>query len=95
MRKRTFTCTCSYYSCERIPISEIALRAHVHKPRLAHFVPRIAEESVIPVFLDDSKFPGIPHDIVGIKFTFDANDPDWKRKATDEIIIKLIDKLSE
>jgi hypothetical protein len=60
-----------------------------------HFVPRIADESVIPIFLDDSKFPGIPQDIVGIKLNFDANDPEWKKKATDEIIMKLIDKLSE
>jgi hypothetical protein len=60
-----------------------------------HFVPRIADESVIPIFLDDSKFPGIPQDIVGIKFKFDPNDPDWKKKATDEIVMRLIDKLSE
>jgi hypothetical protein len=59
-----------------------------------HFVPRIADESVIPIFLDDTKFPGIPQDIVGIRFKFDPNDPEWKKKATDAIIMKLIDKLS-
>jgi hypothetical protein len=58
------------------------------------FVPRIVDESVIPIFLDDTKFPGIPQDIVGIQFEFDPNDPEWKNKATDEIIMKLIDKLS-
>jgi hypothetical protein len=59
-----------------------------------HFVPRIADESVIPIFLDDTKFPGIPQDLVGIRFKFDPNNPEWKKKATDEIIMKLIDKLS-
>ncbi len=59
-----------------------------------HFAPRIADESVIPIFLDDTKFPGIPSDIVGIHFVFDPSQDDWKQKATDEIIMKLIDKLS-
>jgi hypothetical protein len=60
-----------------------------------HFVPRVADESVIPIFLDDTKFPGIPRDIVGIHFNFDRSDPDWRKKATDQIIMKLIDKLSK
>ena len=30
------------------------------------FQPRIDEESVIPIFLDDTKFPGIPTDVVSI-----------------------------
>lgn len=59
-----------------------------------HFMPRIPEESVIPIFLDDTKFPGIPQDIVGIHFKFDPADPDWKKKATDKIILKLIDRIS-
>jgi hypothetical protein len=59
-----------------------------------HFTPRVADESVIPIFLDDTKFPGVPQDIVGIRFTFDPKDAEWKKKADDEIIIKLIDKLS-
>jgi len=49
---------------------------------------------VIPIFLDDTKFVGIPSDIVGIRFKFAPNDPKWKEVATDEIIMKLIDKLS-
>jgi hypothetical protein len=58
------------------------------------FAPRIQSESVIPIFLDDTKFPGVPQDIIGIKFEFDASDPEWRKEATDEIIMKLIDKLS-
>ncbi|QHP70998.1 TIR domain-containing protein [Bradyrhizobium sp. LCT2] len=59
------------------------------------FAPRIANASVIPIFLDDTKFVGIPRDIVGIHFKFDPTDPDWKKKVDEEIIYKLIDKLSE
>jgi hypothetical protein len=29
--------------------------------------------SAFRVFLDDTKFPGIPHDLVGIPFEFAAN----------------------
>jgi hypothetical protein len=59
------------------------------------FAPRIADESVIPIFLDDTKFVGIPQDIVGIHFKFDPTASGWKSRADDEIIYKLIDKLSE
>jgi hypothetical protein len=58
-----------------------------------HFLPRIADESVIPIFLDDTKFPGIPQDLVGIKFKYDPSDPGWKNNATNEIVLKLIDRI--
>lgn len=59
------------------------------------FIPRVASGTVIPIFLDETKFVGIPHDLIGIKFMFDPTDPEWHRKADNEIILKLIDKLSE
>lgn len=59
-----------------------------------HFAPRVIEESVIPIFLDDTKFVGIPQDIVGIHFKFDSADPNWKKDVDEKIIMKLIDKLS-
>jgi hypothetical protein len=59
-----------------------------------HFVPRIADEGVIPIFLDDTKFVGIPQDIVGIHFHFDPSDPNWQKDATDRIVMKLIDRLA-
>ena len=59
------------------------------------FMPRVASGTVIPIFLDDTKFVGISRDVIGIKFKFDPADPDWRKKANNEIIIKLIDKLSE
>jgi hypothetical protein len=60
-----------------------------------HFTPRVPDESVIPIFLDDTKFPGVPQDLIGIHFSYDAQSVDWKSKATQEIVYKLIDKLSQ
>lgn len=54
------------------------------------FVPRVPEAAVIPVYLDNSSFPGIPKDIVGIKFSADGVPPEGlQNKITDEIIYKL------
>ncbi len=57
------------------------------------FQPRVEQEAVIPIFLDDTKFPGISADIVGIKFTWDKNESEWQDKVTDEITFKLIERL--
>jgi hypothetical protein len=58
-----------------------------------HFTPRVESESVIPIFLDDTKFLGIPRDIVGIHFKFDKSDEKWKQNADTAIIFKLLDRL--
>jgi hypothetical protein len=48
---------------------------------------------VIPVFLDETVFVGIPADIIGIKFKA-ASDPNVEANAvTDQIVFKLIDRL--
>jgi hypothetical protein len=57
------------------------------------FTPRVSSGEVIPIFLDDSVFPGIPSDIVRIDFKWNPEDPEWKRRATDAIVMKLIDRL--
>lgn len=57
------------------------------------FAPRVAGEEVIPIFLDDTVFVGIPQDIVGIKFRWDPADPEWKRRASEEIVMRLLDRL--
>jgi hypothetical protein len=55
------------------------------------FKPRVAEGAVIPIYLDDTVFVGIPSDIVGIDFKGeDAKDSD---AVTDKIVLKLEDKL--
>jgi hypothetical protein len=59
-----------------------------------HFAPRVADEHVIPIYLDDTKFVGIPADIIGVRFKFDPSDPEWRAKADIEIVEKLIDKIT-
>lgn len=59
-----------------------------------HFSPRVADEHVLPIYLDDTKFVGIPADIIGVRFQFDPKDPDWRDRADKEIVEKLIDKLT-
>jgi hypothetical protein len=59
-----------------------------------HFAPRVADEQVIPIFLDDTKFVGISGDIIGFKFKFNPEDPEWRTKVDAEIVEKLIDKLT-
>lgn len=55
------------------------------------FKPRIADASVIPIYLDDTKFAGIPDDIVGITFKgYKADDED---AITDKIVLKLEERL--
>lgn len=54
------------------------------------FVPRVPEAAVIPIYLDKSSFPGIPKDIVGIRFSPNGVLPEaLQNKITDEIIYKL------
>jgi len=57
------------------------------------FTPRIADGEVIPVFLDDTVFVGIPKDIAAIYFNWDPSDPNWKKDAEEQIVMKLIERL--
>ena len=56
------------------------------------FLPRIADEAVIPIYLDDTTFVGIPSDTVGIKFKRDTSKS-LEDQVTDEIVFRLVDKL--
>jgi len=58
-----------------------------------HFTPRVKDASVIPIFLDESRFVGIPQDIVGIKFNNNLDDSNWAERVDNEIVLKTIDKL--
>jgi hypothetical protein len=55
------------------------------------FTPRVVDNEVIPVYLDDTPFVGIPKDIVGIDFK--ACDPNDNDLVTDKIVYKLEAKL--
>lgn len=55
------------------------------------FKPRVDDGAVIPIYLDDTPFVGIPNDIVGIDFKdYDACDSEL---ITDKIVYKLEEKL--
>ena len=55
------------------------------------FSPRVEDGAVIPIYLDDTSFVGIPRDIVGIDFKgCDSKDIDL---VTDKIVYKLEEKL--
>ena len=57
------------------------------------FVPRMKAHEVIPVYMDDTKFPGIPDDVYGINFKYDLAKDDWREKVDDEIVLPMIDRI--
>jgi hypothetical protein len=57
------------------------------------FLPRVPAGEVIPVFLDDTTFVGIPKDIIGIKFHKGAAPELEPNRITDEIVFKLLERL--
>lgn len=60
------------------------------------FTPRIAEASVIPVYVDETPIAGIPKDIVGIDFkNYATFGPDLPNRVTDNIVFKLIERLED
>lgn len=58
------------------------------------FLPRVPEGHVIPIYLDETKFVGIPSDIVGIKYSFDPSKPGWENDVIDKIVFRLIERIS-
>jgi hypothetical protein len=58
------------------------------------FLPRVADGDVIPIFLDDTLFVGIPSDIIGIKFGRSSDLEKERNQVTDEIVFKLAQRLS-
>jgi len=57
------------------------------------FTPRVADGDVIPIYLDNTKFVGIPQDIVGIMFKSKLEDDDWKKEA-DDMVFKLMERVA-
>jgi len=54
------------------------------------FAKRVVDEDVIPIFLDNTIFPGIPADLIGFKYTWDKSDPSWKDTVIDKIVFKIL-----
>ncbi|MHA7816424.1 MAG: TIR domain-containing protein [Pseudohaliea sp.] len=57
------------------------------------FSQRVEDGAVIPVFLDETRFAGVPRDIVGVDFR--GRDPHDTDLVTDEIVLKLEEKLKD
>ena len=53
------------------------------------FRPRVAEEAIIPVYLDGTVFIGIPEDLYGIDFKNGYTEDD-----IDNHVIKLVERIS-
>jgi hypothetical protein len=60
------------------------------------FTPRVAESAVIPIYLDDSVFVGIPKDIVGIRFRdYQGLGDQLQNRITDDIVFRLLARLED
>lgn len=57
------------------------------------FTPRVANGEVIPIYLDDTSFVGIPKDTVGIVFRWDPNSATWKDDARSQIVSRLMERI--
>jgi hypothetical protein len=56
------------------------------------FEPRVPSGEVIPILLDETVFPGIPKDVVGIRFTWNPIDLGWRDEVIDKIVFKLLER---
>lgn len=57
------------------------------------FQPRVPDGDVIPIFLDDTPFVGIPSDLVGIRFQWDRDAKDWQEEVISAVVYKLMERL--
>lgn len=57
------------------------------------FKKRVPNGDVIPIYLDDTIFVGIPDDIVGIRYKWDEACLDWQTEVQDNIVFKIWEKL--
>lgn len=57
------------------------------------FIVRVAAREVIPVFLDDTIFVGIPNDLVSIHFKLTGDINDNRDSIIDEVVLRIATKL--
>jgi hypothetical protein len=57
------------------------------------FTPRVPEGEVIPVFLDETIFPGIPNDLVSIHFEYEGDLAAQSDAIIDEVVLRIAGKL--
>ncbi|MES2773887.1 MAG: TIR domain-containing protein [Bacteroidota bacterium] len=56
------------------------------------FTEKVQLNEVIPIFLDDTKFVGIPQDLIGIKFTYVKSEKGLMDRIRKEIVFKIINR---
>ena len=54
----------------------------------------MANAEVIPIFLDETTFVGLPQDTVGVKFHWNPEEEGWKDIVIDRIVFKIMEKLN-
>lgn len=59
------------------------------------FIERVGSGEVIPIRLDDTKFPGIPDDLVSIYFIYDGDIVKNKDRIIDEVVLRIATKLDQ
>lgn len=57
------------------------------------FLPRVKDEAVFPIYLDDTPVPGIPKDVVGIMFKNVNTGSGYDNEITDRIVYKIVERL--
>lgn len=57
------------------------------------FKKRVPAGDVIPIYLDDTVFVGIPDDIVGVKYIWNEEKEGWQDEVQDRIVFKIWEKL--
>jgi hypothetical protein len=57
------------------------------------FAPRVPDAEVLPIYLDDTVFPGIPKDLVGIKFPEYRVGGAWQSAADTKVIFPILDRI--
>jgi hypothetical protein len=57
------------------------------------FLPRVKQNEVLPVYLDESIFVGVPADLRGFRLTWDLEDLFWRQTVDDVIIFPLLDRI--
>ncbi len=58
------------------------------------FIKRVPKQEVIPIYLDDSNFVGIPEDLYGIRYSWNQEDLFWPADVDEKIVRPLFNKLS-
>jgi hypothetical protein len=57
------------------------------------FLPRVKQNEVLPIYLDDSIFVGVSKDLYGFRLDWNSDDLFWRQNVDDLIIYPLLDRI--